>query len=191
MFPGEKNPMSNSSALATMSVPSPVVEAEFTIQNTAYPFVGASEKEDCVFELAKLIPRPETECTEFFNVVGTEPERIQAITSSQEIVDVTLLREYEHGGLFEFLVSDGCPAYRLAEPGALPHTVRGIDGEGRGTPSLTQVGPVSQRCVRTARRRQTTVRSSPGGLYHPLAAMTSSYPTEPRLMTPCDRAAIL
>lgn len=114
-----------------MSVSDPVVEAEFTIQNTAYPFTGASKEEDCVFELAKLIPRSNEECAEFFNVVGTEPEQIQALTNSYESVDATLLREYEHGGLFEFLVSEECPAVRLANLGALPHTVQGIEGEGR------------------------------------------------------------
>lgn len=52
-------------------------------------------------------------------------------TDSYESVETTLLSEYDDGGLFEFVVSGGCPAYRLAELGALPKTVDGVDGRGR------------------------------------------------------------
>jgi predicted DNA binding protein len=109
----------------------PVVEIELTVQNTVYPFVGVSEDEQCRVELAKIISRPEAQYAEFFNVLGAPPVRIKRHTDSYETVETSLLSNYENGGLFEFLVSGGCPAYRLAELGALPRTVEGVDGKGR------------------------------------------------------------
>lgn len=115
----------------TMETPGPVVEVEFTIQDAAYPFVAASEREECTFELAEMIPRPDGRYAEFFTVTGTDPARIAALAEDFDAVDVTLLTVYDDGGSFEFLVSEGCPALRLAELGALPRTVEGVNGTGR------------------------------------------------------------
>jgi len=108
----------------------PVVEVEFRIRDPAYPFVGVSEEEGCQIELAKMLPRPEG-YAEVFNVTGTDPARIAALDADYETLDVSLLAEYDRGGLFEFHVSEDCPAYELAELGALPQTVRGVDGTGQ------------------------------------------------------------
>jgi len=108
----------------------PVVAVEFRIRDATYPFVGVSESEACQIELAKMLPRPEG-YAEVFNVSGTDAARIQALESEYETLDVSLLAEYDRGGLFEFLVSGDCPAYDLAEHGALPQTVRGVDGTGQ------------------------------------------------------------
>ncbi|WP_144920417.1 helix-turn-helix domain-containing protein [Halorubrum salsamenti] len=108
-----------------------VVEIELTVQDPAYPFVGVSEKEHCRVELANIIPRPEAQYAEFFNVLGAPPARITRHTDTYETVETSLLSEYDDGGLFEFVVSGNCPAYRLAELGALPQTVEGVDGQGR------------------------------------------------------------
>lgn len=109
----------------------PVIEAEFTIQDSAYPFTGASGEEECTFELARMTPRPDSQYAEFFNVFDADPARILALADGRESVDATLITEYDSGGFFEFLVSENCPAFRLAELGALPRTVRGVHGEGR------------------------------------------------------------
>ncbi|ACM56632.1 helix-turn-helix domain-containing protein [Halorubrum lacusprofundi] len=109
----------------------PVVEIELTVQNPAYPFVGVSEEEQCRVELAKIIPRPEGKYAEFFNVLGAPPARITSHVDTYDTVETSLLSEYDDGGLFEFIVSGNCPAYRLAELGALPKTVEGVDGRGR------------------------------------------------------------
>ena len=109
----------------------PVVEIELTVRNDAYPFVGVSGEERCRIELANIVPRPGAQYAEFFNVLGASPARIMRHTDSYETVETTLLSEYDDGGLFEFVVSGGCPAYRLAELGALPKTVEGVDGRGR------------------------------------------------------------
>lgn len=109
----------------------PVVEIELAVQNAEYPFVGVSGKEQCRVELAKIIPRPEERFAEFFNVLGAPPARIEHHTDSYETVETSLLSEYDDGGLFEFVVSGNCPAYRLAELGALPRTVEGVGGQGR------------------------------------------------------------
>jgi predicted DNA binding protein len=108
-----------------------VVEIELAVQNTVYPFVGVSGEEHCRFELAKIIPRPDAKYAEFFNVLGTSPGRIKRNTDEYETVETSLLSEYDDGGLFEFLVSGNCPAYRLAELGALPRTIEGVNGQGR------------------------------------------------------------
>ncbi|OTF04359.1 MULTISPECIES: bacterio-opsin activator domain-containing protein [unclassified Halorubrum] len=108
-----------------------VVEIELTVRKPAYPFVGVSGEERCRFELANIVPRPEAKYAEFFNVVGAPPDRILRHTEGYETVETSLLSEYDDGGLFEFVVSGNCPAYRLAELGALPKTVEGVDGRGR------------------------------------------------------------
>lgn len=108
-----------------------VVEIELTVQNESYPFVGVSGEERCRVELANIMPRPEAQYAEFFNVLGAPPARIACHTDSYETVETALLSEYDDGGLFEFIVSGDCPAYRLAELGALPKTVEGVDGRGR------------------------------------------------------------
>ncbi|WP_336024797.1 helix-turn-helix domain-containing protein [Halobellus salinisoli] len=108
-----------------------VLEVEFSLRSARYPFVRLSEAESCTFELAEMIDRGDGRYAEFFNVTGVDPERITALASEHETADVALLSTYEDGGLFEFTVSGDCPAYHLAELGALPRTVRGEDGEGR------------------------------------------------------------
>lgn len=108
-----------------------VVEAEFSIRSSEYPFVGVSEAESCTFELAKIIPRRGERYSEFFNVVGVEPNRIMDAVRAEEPIDVMLLNEYDRGGLFEFVVTDACPAVGLAELGAHPREVYSNDGDGR------------------------------------------------------------
>lgn len=105
-------------------------EVAFTTRNTDFPFVGLSEREGCTFELAKMIPRGETEYAEYFNISGTDPERMLDLLAGHENVEVTLLKAYESGGLFELIVPDRYPAYALAELGAIPQQVRGKDGTG-------------------------------------------------------------
>jgi predicted DNA binding protein len=108
-----------------------VTEIELTVQNPEYPFVGVSEEESCRVELAKMVPRSEAHYAEVFNVVDACPDQIMAHADSYETIETTLLSEYDNGGLFEFAVSGNCPAYSLAELGALPRTVEGVDGHGR------------------------------------------------------------
>ena len=38
----------------------PVFEVEFVIEDSSYPFVGASEAEACRFELAEIVPGART-----------------------------------------------------------------------------------------------------------------------------------
>jgi len=109
----------------------PVFEVEFTLRDPTYPFVGVSEAEGCTLELAEMVPRGDGRYAEFFNAVGTDPSRIVDLAGAHDTADVSLLREYENGGLLEFLVSGNCPAVDLAGLGALPRAIRGEDGEGR------------------------------------------------------------
>lgn len=107
-----------------------VVELEFAVTDPAHPFVGASAAEDCRVDLEEMVPRGGGEYAEFFSVTGADPDSILAFAGQHESVSPKLVREYENGGLFEFSVAADCPAVTLAEQGALPRTVRGIDGEG-------------------------------------------------------------
>ncbi|WP_256300942.1 bacterio-opsin activator domain-containing protein [Haloarchaeobius salinus] len=108
-----------------------VVEVEFSIEDPAYPFVSATAGQDCIIELADMVPRGEDGYAEFFSITGIESEQVQEIAGSYETLEVHLLREYELGGLFEFLASGDCPAFTLAELGALPRQAISLNGEGR------------------------------------------------------------
>lgn len=110
--------------------PGPITEVTFSIGGSEYPFVGVSKAESCTFELAKMLPRREGRYAEFFNVTNVDPARLLDLADDHERVDVTLLSEYDRGGLFEFTVSRSCPAVTLAEIGALPREVYSDDGDG-------------------------------------------------------------
>ena len=107
-----------------------VCELEFRVHGGEYPFVSVSEEEDCTLALTEMFPRPDGRYAEFFNVRGTEPSRILERAGTHESVEASIVAEYDDGGLLEFVVSDSCPAFRLAELGALPREVEGRDGSG-------------------------------------------------------------
>lgn len=115
-----------------------VFEVEFVVLDSTYPFVGASAEADCTFELAEMVPRADGRYAEFFNVTGADPARIEALANGHGSVDASLLAEYDDGGLFEFVVAGNCPAHRLAELGALPRTVEGVEGRGRIVAEIPQ-----------------------------------------------------
>jgi hypothetical protein len=116
----------------------PVVEVEFSIHGPSYPFTEVSKEHECRFELAKMVPRPGERYAEFFNVIGIDTGIIERLGADYKSVEITLLKEYEDGGLFEFLVSGQCPAFRLAELGALPHIVESVHGRGRIVAEIPQ-----------------------------------------------------
>lgn len=109
----------------------PVVEVEFSLRGGSYPFLRGSEVEECTFELAKMVPREDGGHTEYFSVTDADPARIAAVAAEHETAKVSLLTEYDRGGLFEFQVWGNCPAHQLAELGALPQVVEATDGTGR------------------------------------------------------------
>ncbi|WP_058366564.1 helix-turn-helix domain-containing protein [Haloparvum sedimenti] len=109
----------------------PVIEVEFALREGNYPFLRGSAVEECTFELAKMVPRRDGGHTEYFSVTGADPARIAALAEEHETAEVSLLTEYDRGGLFEFRVLGNCPAHRLAELGALPQVVEATDGTGR------------------------------------------------------------
>lgn len=109
----------------------PVIEVEFSISDSKYPFVAATQDGDCMTELAKMVPRSDAQYAEFFKISGTTADKILDFAESYETLEVFILNEYEDGGLFEFVASGDCPAYTLAELGALPREVVAVDGNGR------------------------------------------------------------
>jgi len=115
----------------TTTRPGPVVEVEFTVEDHTYLLCRGSEEAECIFDLAQIVPRSGAVYAEFFRIQGADPETVLDITDEHETVEGRLLDKYEHGGLFEFLTAGDCPAYRIAELGALPQTVRAENGHGR------------------------------------------------------------
>ena len=109
----------------------PVVEIAFAFDDATYPFVAATREADCVIELVEMVPRREGEYAEFFSVSGIEPSRVEGLAASYDTIEVSVLQEFDDGGLFEFQTSGNCPAYSLAELGALPREAVSVDGEGR------------------------------------------------------------
>lgn len=119
------------SEMTTRAQTDPVVEVEFRLRSEAYPFVSVSAAEACTLKLAKMLPRPGGRYAEFFDVRGADPDRIATHASDHDTVEVSLLTEHERGARFEFTVGGDCPAYSLAELGALPRAVEGEEGMGR------------------------------------------------------------
>jgi len=108
-----------------------VVEAEFSVSDASYPFVELSEAENCTVELEELLPRGDGLTAEYFSVTGTNPERALAFADREHVVDATLHVCHESGGIFEYVLADGCPVRYLAERGAVPTAVSSSRGAGR------------------------------------------------------------
>ncbi|MDX1744427.1 MAG: helix-turn-helix domain-containing protein [Halobacteriales archaeon] len=107
-----------------------VVVVEFSLTNPEYPFVGLSAAESCWVSLERMLPRGEGVYAEFFSVIGADPDRVLELARAKDLVEPTLIAEYDDGGLFEFTVEGFCPAQSLAEQGAIPRTVESEDGRG-------------------------------------------------------------
>lgn len=107
-----------------------VTRVEFAISNPEYPFVGASAIDGCRLFLEEILPRGGRSYAEFFAVVGADTDRVLELAGEHGSAEATLLNEYESGALFEFTVSDDCPAVFLSERGALPRRVYSRDGTG-------------------------------------------------------------
>jgi len=109
----------------------PIREVEFTISESTYPFVAASERSGCRIELAEMLPRGDGEYAEFFTITDGDSSEVAELADDHESVDARLLSESDESSFFEFHVSGDCPAVALAELGALPQVVRADNGTGR------------------------------------------------------------
>lgn len=112
----------------------PVDEAityvEFSLTDTEYPFVAASTVGGGEVMLEEITPRGEAGYGEFFTIMDTDPDEVVALAEEHDSAEPELLTRHENGGLFEFVVSDNCPAVFLGEQGGLPRKVESIDGKG-------------------------------------------------------------
>ncbi|GAB6861226.1 hypothetical protein JCM17092_13150 [Haloplanus litoreus] len=107
------------------------MEVRFAVPDPTYPFIGITQEEDCRVELERMLPRGPGTYAEFFSVIGADADRVLELARSNDLVEPHLVSRYESGGLFEFIVSGGCPARQLAELGAIPQDVVSEDGQGR------------------------------------------------------------
>ena len=108
-----------------------VVELEFALSNSEYPFLAASSAEQCRVGLEEIVPRGDGRYAEFFSVSGADPTCLLDFADDYDDMESHLLDAHEDGGLVECSVSANCPAVSLAELGALPRMVVGEGGEGR------------------------------------------------------------
>lgn len=139
-----------------------VTSVEFTLRDSAHPFVAVSADGGEVL-LQEIIPRGGGEYGEFFSIVGRDAEEVMRLAERHGSVDAELLVGRENGGVFEFVVSENCPAVFLGEQGALPRHIESVDGEGRivvEIPEETDASAVIDRFLDTypdaelARKRQ-------------------------------------
>lgn len=107
-----------------------VTRVEFSLSDPSYPFVGVSQLDGARVMLEEMVPRGNGTFSEFFSVVGVDPDRVLDLASDHSRADPTLLNTYDGGALFEFLVEDDCPAVFLGRKNALPREVFSVDGDG-------------------------------------------------------------
>lgn len=107
-----------------------VTYLEFSLSDTTYPFVAASTVGSAEVMLEEIIPRGDAGYAEFFSVIGTDPAEVKALAEEHPSVEAHLINGFDGGTLFEFLVSDNCPAVYLGEEGALPRKVESKNGDG-------------------------------------------------------------
>jgi hypothetical protein len=107
------------------------IEVEFELTDPCYPFVRASSEAGCRFELEETLQREGDRYAEFFSVTDAPADRVLRLAEASDGVEPRLLAEHETGGLFEFVVGEGCPVLTLAERGGVPTEVTSTDGEGR------------------------------------------------------------
>lgn len=116
----------------------PVIRVSFALTDPEYPFVGASAADSCSVTLEEIIPRGESGYAEFFYISDADSETIFELADEHGKVDAQLLDESGSSDLYEFVVSENCPAVYLGEQDALPREVYSDDGEGRIVAEIPQ-----------------------------------------------------
>lgn len=101
-----------------------MVEVEFAVTDPVYPFAEIARSEDCRVVLETFLPRRSGCQSEYFSVVGADPDRFVEQVPD-DVAGARSLASSEDGGLVELVVEGGCPARFLAEEGALPTSVEG------------------------------------------------------------------
>lgn len=108
-----------------------VVEVEFAVADSEYPFVAIAQSEECEIVLEKLLPRADGRQAEYFSVSGTAPDRVVEFVDGHDAITARVLANGGERGLVEFVVGDGCPARFLAKRRAIPTRVEGTPGGGK------------------------------------------------------------
>lgn len=123
----------------------PVTRVEFELSDETYPFVSMSETESCSVILEKCLPQTDDTYAEFFSVEGARPDRLAECVEEDAQREGRVLDRTSDGGLVEIDVQHSCPIVSLADAGAVPQTVRGVDGQGTvvaDVPSQTETAAV-------------------------------------------------
>ncbi|EMA34954.1 bacterio-opsin activator-like protein [Haloarcula japonica DSM 6131] len=80
--------------------------------------------------LEKCLPQTDDTYAEFFSVGGAHPSRLVERIEDGNGGEARVLERTNDGGLVEIDVRDNCPVVSLADVGAVPQTVRSVDGQG-------------------------------------------------------------
>ncbi|WP_319004344.1 helix-turn-helix domain-containing protein [Natrinema amylolyticum] len=107
------------------------MEVEFHVRNSAYPFVDASQAEDCRLELEVIFPHSDDGFVEYFTLDGAPPERVLDAIDWTDGVDAERVARHANGGRLQFHVRDRCVAITVVDFGAIPRVVAADGGEGR------------------------------------------------------------
>ena len=107
------------------------IEIEFHISDRSYPFVEASETENCRLELEVIFPHSEEGFVEYFGLDGAPPERVLEVIDRSEDVDAELVARHDDGGRVRVHVRRPCVAITVVDFGAVPGPIAAEDGEGR------------------------------------------------------------
>ncbi len=105
-----------------------VTRVEFALSDGSYPFVSVSEAESCAVILEKCLPQTDDMYAELFSR-GCSPRQLV-----ERIEDRTTVRRgclaHRRRWARRNRRRDNCPVVSLADIGAVPRTVRSVDGRG-------------------------------------------------------------
>ena len=107
-----------------------VTRVEFALSDGSYPFVSVSAAESCSVILEKCLPQTDDTYAEFFSIEGARPDRLVERAEDDIGGEARVLERTSDGGIVEIDVQDNCPIVSLADVGAVPQTVRSVDGQG-------------------------------------------------------------
>ncbi|PCR91496.1 helix-turn-helix domain-containing protein [Natrinema ejinorense] len=111
--------------------PKNAVEVEFRVYDPSYPFIDASQAENCRLDLEVLFPHSDDGFVEYFTLNGAPPERILDRIDRTDGVDAHLVARHDDGGRLQFHVRDRCVAITVVDFGAIPRLVEADSGTGR------------------------------------------------------------
>jgi DNA-binding CsgD family transcriptional regulator len=137
--------------------PDDLVELEFELTDSSYPFVGLSAEESCEVRFEGMIRPADGSFVEFFTARGGSVGTIRELADRTDLIDsVRVGYETDREVLFQLTIPGQCIAVTVEEAGALPQSIVAADGTGRVT-ALVPDGVVSRDVVESIGERHPTL----------------------------------